>query len=373
VKVGFFRPLYSHLGDYVSVYLDTLRVHDDADDEVGRRWRAARQRLTGAGAPARTLDAIEAVVTDPARAAPGRALFARDGRVTFTAPLGAAPRREIARLGQLPHLMPLLVQRPPPEPHRRVAASRPGGDIALRGAGETVLDRRSPRRWPGHKGAGRGWPQARRPRGAGEAREENAKALAAGLAESASSTRAERSVMTGEAKARSLPFDHLPIPLRSRATEVEREARADPAAGGAAGRSITARAARECRARFGEWQARRAHHGTVEGLAATLTALREGRVADLFIADRPASAATVWIGPDGADVAISQSELHEHGVPDPLPERADAAIVRALAATDAELHFLPEDLVVTGGRGAAGGIRFPRGGICATLRWAEVR
>lgn len=261
---------------------------------------------------------------DPARAAPGRALFARDGRVTFTAPLGAAPRREIARVGQLPHLMPLLAQRPPSAAPPRLATTR-NELSALRAAGQTGG---SPHGLPVHKAV----------------------------------------------RAGSLLLNHLPSPRRPRALGVGKRAGADgPPIAGHPERSVTARADRECRARFGEWQAHRAHSGTVEGLRDTLAALREGQVADLFIADRPASTATVWIGPEGVDVATTLPELQARGVPDPLPERADAAIVRALATTDAELHFLPEDLVAAEATAGGHAITFPRDGICATLRWGEAR
>src|SRR5437764_12822455 len=96
-----FRPLYERTGNYVSVDLATARDHQDAPQEVALRWRAARQELAEAGAGENTLDAIEAVVTDPARAAPGRAVFARDGTVTFTGPLASPPRRQISRVGEL--------------------------------------------------------------------------------------------------------------------------------------------------------------------------------------------------------------------------------------------------------------------------------
>jgi hypothetical protein len=372
VKVGLFRPLYAQTGNYVSVYLDASRAHENAPDEVALRWRAARERLADAGADRRTLDAIGEVVTDPARAAPGRAVFARAGVVTFTAPLGAPPRREIARIGELPHLMPLLAQRPPAAPHLRVVANRAGGEVIAVGAGGTQRGEAGSRRWPVHKVAGGDWSQLRYQRRAEEAWEENAKQLAATVADAAQRVRPEQIVMAGDNRARSLVLRHLSAPLQSRTVELDQEVAPDSAAmARAVDHSITALADRECRARFGEWQARRAHSGTVEGLAATLAALREGRVSDLFIADRPASTATVWIGPEGADVAVSEDELRTRGVADPVRERADAAIVRALAATDAELHFLPEDLVMSGTTGAGGGIGFPPDGICATLRWAE--
>jgi len=56
----------------------------------------------------------------------------------------------------------------------------------------------------------------------------------------------------------------------------------------------------------------------------------------------------------------------------PVKDRADAAIVRALAVTDADLFFLPEDVIATKEPAAPQeGIRSPRDGVCATLRWAD--
>ncbi len=373
MKVGLFRPLYGNVGHNISVYLDTSRSGENAAEEVALRWRAARQRLLAAGADASTLAAIEDVVTDPARAAAGRALFARDGFVTFTAPLGTTPRREIARVSPLPHLMPLLAQRPPSAPHLRVVANRAGGEIlAVAGSGETWQQRASRRRWPVHKTSSGGWSQAQHHRRTEETWEENAKELAADVIEAANRTHAEHIVMAGDTRARSALLDHLTTRLQSRAVVVDEEVAVDsPSMGRAVDHSVAAMAERECRAKFGDWQIQRAHSGAVEGLADTLAALRDSRVANLFIADRPSSAVMVWIGPDGADLAASQGELRERGITDQMRERADAAIVRALAATGAELHFLPDDLVITGDGPGPDRIAFPRDGVCATLRWDE--
>jgi hypothetical protein len=166
-------------------------------------------------------------------------------------------------------------------------------------------------------------------------------------------------------------LEHLPPALQAQTVLVDDEVPLDSSAmTEAAEHSIAARAERESRARFGEWQVRRAHGGAVEGLADTLAALRDGRAAELFMADRPTSTAAVWIGPGGADLAVTDDELRERGVADPVRERADAAIVRALVFTGAELHFLPEELVVES-EGDQPGIDSPRDGICATLRWPD--
>jgi hypothetical protein len=57
-------------------------------------------------------------------------------------------------------------------------------------------------------------------------------------------------------------------------------------------------------------------------------------------------------------------------VPTPVADRADAALVRAVVHTDANLHFLPGDLVEGGDPAAYGGIARPRDGVCATLRFS---
>jgi hypothetical protein len=340
---------------------------------VALRWRAARQELAEAGAGEDTLDAIEAVVTDPARAAPGRAAFARQGAVLLTAPLGSAPRRQISRVSELPHLMPLLAQRPPAAPHLQVAASRAGGEIvAVDGEGEAVQDEQVSRRnWPLHKTSAGGWRQDHNQNYVEAAWEDNAKELAASVVEASERIRAGHIVIAGDVRARALVLEHLPPALQSQTVQVEEEVPADsPVMTEAAEHAAAARAESESRARFAEWQTRRAHGGAVEGLADTLAALREARVADLFVADRPTSTATVWIGPAGTDLAVSEEKLREWGVAAPVTERADAAIVRAVVATDAELHFLPEDLV-TPAEGDEPGIAAPRDGICATLRWPD--
>jgi len=82
VNLGFLRPLYDEFGDYVSVYLDTDRAHENALQAIELRWRAARQRLAGAGASQATLNAAAAVTGGPSGAR-GYAVFARHGVLAF--------------------------------------------------------------------------------------------------------------------------------------------------------------------------------------------------------------------------------------------------------------------------------------------------
>jgi len=371
VDLGFLRPLFGETGDYVSVYLDTDRAHENALTAIDLRWQAARQRLAEAGASQASLDAAAAVAGAPGEAR-GYAVFARAGAVAFTGALDAPPRREIARLAPLPHLMPLLAQRRPPIPHLRVSATRVGGEIlAIGGSGRGWRDWVSGQQWPVHKTSVGGWSQPRFQRSVEETWDENAKTLAAEVGAVAGRIGARHVIVSGDVRARSLLLGHLATPLRESATVLDEEVSADSQAmTEAADRALSEWAGRRTRERFDDWRTKLAHGLAVEGLVPTMAAFRDGQVSDLFLADDPTSTASVWIGPGGGDIAASSEELLERDVPAPVADRADAALVRAVVHTDAELHFLPVDLVEGGDPAACGGIAHPRDGVCATLRFS---
>jgi hypothetical protein len=373
VKLDFLRPLYEEFGGFVSVYLDTDRASEDANQAIGLRWRAAREQLAAAGASPETLDAAEDVFSDAEEASPGRAVFARDGAVVFTGALDAPPRRTITRLADLPHLMPLLAQRRPPIPHLRVSATRTGGEIvAVGGNGSAWRDWVAGRQWPVHKTPAGGWTQDKHQRAVEETWAENARALAADVVAVARQAGASHVIVGGDVRARTLLLEDLPKPLRESAVTLEDEVAADSQImAEAADRALLHWADQLVRQRFDEWRTRRAHGRGAEGLGPVMAALRDGQVSDLFLADDPASVASAWIGPAAEDLAATEDELLERGVPAPVTDRADAALVRALASTEAELHFLPADLVQTGDPEAYGGFTSPHDGVCATLRFSE--
>jgi Bacterial archaeo-eukaryotic release factor family 2 len=371
VKLGFLRPLCEQIGNCVSVYLDTDRAHENAVEQIELRWRAARDRLAEAGAGPAVLDAVADAVGDTRDAAPGRAVFAKDDAVLLTGALEAAPRRQIARLAPLPHLMPLLAQRRPPVPHVRVSATRAGGEIvAAGGSGDGWRDWVAGRAWPVHKTSVGGWSQDRYQRSVEQAWDENAKALAAEVAAVAGRVGARHVIVAGDVHARSLLLRHLPTPLRESAVVLEEEVDADSQAmTEAANRALSDWADRHTRQRFDDWRARLGRGQAVQGLTQSMTAFREGQVSDLFLFHDPSSIAEAWIGPAGGGLATSREELLAWGVSGPTLDRADAAIVRAIVSTDAELHFLPADLVESGDITASGGYARPRDGVCATLRF----
>ena len=375
MDLGFLRRLYDDIGEYVSVYLDTDRVHEGNNSEATQiRWQDARRELVAAGADETSLDAVAELVADRDEVAAGRAMFARNGAVVFTGAMDAPPRREIARYASLPHLMPLLAQHRPPIPHVRVSGTRTGGEVvAIGGSGDAWRDWMSGRQWPVHKVKVGGWAQDKLQRRAEETWEENAKELAAEVVAAADRVGARHVIISGDVRVRSMLLEHLSGQLRESAALVDKEVSADSSAmAEAADHALSEWADRDRRARFEDWGAYLAHDQAVQGLTQTLTALRNGQASDVFIADNPHSIATAWIGPGGADVAATSEELQVRGVSEPVSDRADAAIVRAIATTEAELHFLPEDLLVGGDPAARGGVARPFDGIGATLRFPHL-
>jgi Bacterial archaeo-eukaryotic release factor family 2 len=373
VNLDYLRPLYDEIGDYVSVYLDTDRVHEDANEAIAIRWRDASEQLARAGADKQSLRAVAEVINDTGRVAQGQAVFARHGTVRFAGKLDAPPRREIARLAPLPHLMPLLAQHRPPIPHLRVSATRAGGEIVAVGrSGSERRDWVEGEDWPIHKVKVGGWSQDRYQRSAEETWLENAKKLAAEVTKVAGEIGASHLVVGGDVRARDLTLEYLPKLLRESAVVVDEEVAADSQIlADAADRALAGWADREARERFDDWQARHAHGRGVEGLGPVLAAFRDGQVGDLFLVDDETSTATALIGPGGNDVAETREELLEWGLAEDqiFPDRADAAIVRAIVRTDAELHFLPADVVQAANQAAADAVATPHDGVAAALRF----
>src|SRR5437763_7062523 len=148
MKLTPLRPLYDSCGDYVSVYLDTGRAHENAQHAIELRWRAAHERLAAEGADPATLDAVRDALTDPGHSAPGTAVFARHGAIRLRSGLRDAPARETSRLAALPHVLPMLAQLPLLVPHLRVTATRAGGEVlAVTGAGEARDEKTAAQSW----------------------------------------------------------------------------------------------------------------------------------------------------------------------------------------------------------------------------------
>jgi hypothetical protein len=369
MMLSFLRPLYRDFGRWVSVYLDTSHRTPVAAEAVKLRWREARDHLAAHGADAATLEALQAVVDGPELAAPGRAMFARDGRVVLTPALRTSPELSRAGFGPLPDVLPYLVQHLPPVPRVQVSVGRDGGAIlgvdaraasvlpeqpSMVGAAEHAGGIE-----PVHKAQGRDLARTRRESSIERNWDDNAKDLAGRVQQTAGQVGAEYVLIAGDVKARGLLLRHLRPPLADNVVIVDAEIAADsPELAAAADATAARRAARQDTDRFGEWHRLQAHGRGVEGLTDVTGALRDGLAAEVFLSRQPRHGPQVWTGPVPTDIAMSAADLRERGVAEPVQTPADHALIRAVVGTDAELRFLP----------AATAQRLPADHICATLR-----
>ena len=337
MDLDFLRPLYDGPGGCLG-YLDTARDHENAAREIAVRWQDARERLASAGADEPTLDAVaEAVGAEPV--APGRAAFGRGGALRLTETLPATPRREIARVAPLPHVMPLLAQRSPHVPHLRVTARHDGGDVVTVSAAsaadeEEVISTGSPvRRRPAAAGpscATSAAPRRRRrptPR-AGRAGDADAGRIGA------DSSWSRRPV------ARTLLVRQLGTDLAARTCSSSARSRGQRGGARAANQaspSTSGSAAGSASRAGGPSRLMSA----VAGLPTPWPRCATAQSANLLV-DHPESADAAWIGPNPADLGSSAAELTERGIADPVTERRDAALARAAAMASAQLYFLTD-------------------------------
>lgn len=363
MKLDSIRSVYDGERSCASVYLDVSRDTEDADHQIGLRWRAALADLAKAGCDQATLEALEefaSAADEEPSPDHGVAVFARDGEVLFAAGMPAPPRRPIARFARLPHLMPLLAQAPPPLPQLLVRADLSGGEIASLDSRAQVADEIRGSGWPVHRTSLGGWSQARYQRAVDQAWRQNASELGDAVVSAAEKTHADVIVLAGDVRARSMLLDKLPAAVADLVVTVEADVPADSdrlrSAAEDAGQRHREQAAMHV---LDELRVGLSHAEAVQGIGPTVAALRDGRVAQLLIDDHPTSRAQAWIGPEPHDLALGEPELRERGVGEPAQDRLDAALVRAAAGTGAEIHLLPD------------GEDPPDEGLGATLRYAD--
>jgi hypothetical protein len=361
VELSFLRSLLESPGPFVSVYLDTSDFDRGVDAQARQvRWRDRRAELAKENDDTATLDAVgEALARPEVFGVPGVAAFGTHGRVPLVVKLPRAPRREEARWSRLPDLLPLLVQTPPRPPHLLVSATREGGEVLVVGGpahgGQPGGDEQQVKGtgWPVHKVKSGGWSQDRYQRSAEEAWETNAKELAAAVVKAVAGQRVEAVIVAGDTRARELLVEKLPDDLRRQAVVVDRELPVDSDEFTQAAAEVLQQL--EDDQTRGQLETFHNQAGTgraVEGLAATVAALRDGQVAELFIGgrytdgDRNApeldwATEPAWVGPGLADIALSEADLRDRNVTDVARDQVGAALIRAAVGTDAQLFLVP--------------------------------
>jgi hypothetical protein len=368
MKLDFLSPLYARQGPFACAYLDTSRDLDDPDRAIALRRRNLETELAGLGADMATTEAVAHVIgTDcdlPGRH--GQVVFAAHGRLALAEELPEPPPRDSARLTMVPDAMPLALQHAPDIPYVAVAVHKVVAPAGAPDAGLLEVDLQAGR-WP----TARVSPErrARRRVLAGEWRQE-AVDVADRIADLADRTDAEAIVLSGDHWARNLLFRNLPRRLLPRVVgidstgwdaEPERALLEDELSYLFRGR-LSARD----QGSVGRFLARRARgSGAAEGLGGTVAALRRGQAAAVLLNDPFDLGRRLWVGLGAKQIGVTREELALLGVESCWEEPADAALIRAVVGTGAELVVIPADeLALSDGLGAL--LRYPaRPGDCA--------
>jgi len=371
IRLDSLSELLATPGPYATAYLDATLSKELGPKEVAGRWRALRDSLAEQGADAATLDAMESVAgrhTD-VPGAHGQVIVGGGGTLRLDAVLPAPPRRQTARWAPLPHLMPMVAQLGLVVPYVLAVVDRVGADVTVHGPRGTESETVQGDDSDVHKVKVGGWAQDHYQNRSENLWEANARQVAQVVEAGVRRVAAQVVVVTGDVRARGALVDSLGERARGLVVQLEHGTRHE---GGdeeklraEVDEAVARIAAGEDQAvidRFGEAQGR-AGSGVgsvlaVAGLSDTVGALRAAAVETLLVLDDSSSDATAWVGPEPVHIALTEEELTELGVRDPVRDRLDAALVRAAAGTDAAIVTLaPGQLELTHGLGAT--LRYP--------------
>lgn len=383
MKLDSLKPLIHHDGPLTTVCLDATRGDEAGGDrEVRSRWNGMRRALERAGAPARTLDAVEEVVLRPTHVPGphGRYVVASGDTVIFDRVLAAPPVRDEAFHDGAPSLAPAVAAIDEAVRYLLVEIDRQGADLTWSGT-ESEAPRTALGSVEGghdvthkaHAGGWSGWSSRRMEARVEDSWERNAEAVAAELDRAVAEHRPEIVLVTGDVRAVNLLKDAVSRPTAEILTEVPGGSRADGVKEDAFAQNLH-EVVEAYRARRREQVADRLREalgrgdGAVTSLADLVDVLRKGQVAELVVVRNAAGASvahldekTLWVGPDPLQLGQRRQDLTDLGVPDDQARelRADIAVLRAAVGQDAGFTFALEgsvDLV---------------DGVGALLRWSD--
>ncbi|MFE9921514.1 Vms1/Ankzf1 family peptidyl-tRNA hydrolase [Streptomyces sp. NPDC005774] len=373
MHLSFLGPLLDRPGPWATVYFDPAQ-----NDESGAKRRELSVRevcrtLEEEGADAATTQAMRDALTNigPAEDPAGRVVFAAGGDVVLSRRLSRPPQRQIACWAPLPRLTPLL-ELCGQDPVCLVAyIDRAGADFELRGAaGPQDAGQIEGQQRPVHRTASADWSERHFQLKVENTWEHNVVEIADALGSAYEESGADLVVLVGDPRERPAVRERLPEAVRQVTVETEHGGRAAGSSSAVLEEAIEQARRQYARRRVEEVldRFRAGRVGTdrptdaVEGVPALVEAAREHRIDTLLVRPDGADLAReAWVGGDPDQVAVRRSDAKTLGEGDPASVRADDALLRAAAATAADVLIVPpsdED-----------GADVPAGGLGALLRW----
>lgn len=373
MDLHFLRDVSRRPGPYATVYLDASHDTADAARAVELRWSGQRSTLAEQGADAATMEALDAAVTggEPAVGRAGRVLVARAGEVVLDRTGPEPPAQPSAGWGQLPDLLPMLLDQPEPVSAVVVRVGETGGEIFVPSPFDTTaapvpVEDVHGSEYLVHKVRAGGWSHLHMQERVEESWRRNAAEVAARVDKHVSQAGARLLVLAGDPRSRSRLRDELGERAAGIAVEVEHSggAGADDLAGAVeTAMRDTVTADRIAMLERYEQAAGRPDGLAVDGIDAVLFALRAEAVDTLLVDGGVQRDARVWISDGPTQLAIDEDELRGTGAEPIGRAPVDAALLRAAAGSGAA--FYP----VGGGRTGLAG-RPMADGVAALLRYS---
>lgn len=359
------RPVYGHPGPYVTV---CFNVSKDTDKAIGGRWDNARKQLADQGAGERTLRAIDGVVGSDAGegGTRGQVVIAAGGDIVYDALVDDPPQDYTARVAPLPDPMPLLARRATSVPYVLVLADSVGADLAVVDAGgrhhhTSVGNDDFPIPKPR---SGTGSEQEKQiQRNVDENLKDNQKKVAAEAQRLATASEAELVIVAGDPVPQQTLLEVLADRRQVTIVKAEHGHRAagftDESLHHEIGAHLREHLQHRMQAVVADFEHQRGiGERATEGLAATIEALRQGRVETLLWNPDPDELGEqrIWTGSQPEHLALTAEELYDMLAPSgqqlsgmnvPKPHRVDlaSALVRAAAGLGSGLQFVSDEAV----------------------------
>jgi hypothetical protein len=359
-----FRRLLTARAPFASAYFEDSHDTADAATQLDLKWRGVRDQLVEQGADESLADDMERAVMDlrPPIAHSGRAVVADADGVVFNEHLLRPPAATVARVSELPYIVPIVEHGFDDINYLLVAVDHTGADITVHLDGTLRSEAVDGGGHPVHKAsgaetAGPGDPQLR----TDEAARKNLRAVADRIAELVDDAAASAVFVVGEVRSRSDLLATLADRVATLAVPLEVGARRsghdfDEVAGAIESEMLKRRLAviDDAAQRFAAEIGRQSGLA-VEGLGPVCSALRQGAVETLIIGD--IEEVTVVADEGLTTVAPSADVLSEQGAAPARTVRADEALPLFAVSVGASLIRTDERIA-------------PADGICAVLRYA---
>ncbi|HEY2205475.1 MAG TPA: hypothetical protein VGH99_13470 [Pseudonocardia sp.] len=332
-------------GPFATVYLDARHDKTDSEHRIQVRWRDSRRQLADDGADEASLAALDDVVESLARAEgeagprTGRMLVAAAGKVLLDQALSYAPDPPTARWAPLPHLAPLLTDMPEDMATVVAVVDRVGADIHSGRRTGTV----DAARYPLHEVRGGGlshWSMSQRVQ---QKEREAAEEIAEALETEVAAAGAGLLVLAGEVQTRARVRKALSGRAARIAVETEVGGRAagtdDEALDRDVADRVTDRIARLRESAADRFEVAAGSDGAaVDGIQAVAEAFQAAQVEVLYLDAGAARETPLWVSDEPTQLAADQARLTGLGLTATGPVDPADALIRAAAASGAELY-----------------------------------